>query len=233
MKQLIFIDDGLEKEGYAVYLLMKEIRKIFEHDKQKIDVLLINCCIDPKYHDFIDDTGELAYPNNKGYESTNNTVIDVFNQVKNMAEIMAEDGRIELAIDLCLQHGKDYNVMTGCNLAKYIITHLDKRLFDEKKVVISLCSTVVMTMEGPPEALKKEFPDIIETCTAPIIRDMNNVPRIDTDKIAYPMFLSKYKVTDNDKTNMINHLLYYYKDERHTGSVYGNFFGMLYARLFK
>lgn len=228
MKKLIFIDDSLE-------ILNAQINKMEEilNEDQNPDVELdsIQCDLSGA-SECLNNQGEISYPNNPDYAHANQMLTGV---VETIRDIITEDTmeKVELVIDLLLD---DKDETLGFKLVKHILNHIDKTWFDLCRLVITITSSY---RSADFSNLKNRFlsPEeqgkIIE-CYRPIVINETGQVKFNTELTAFPRFYSRFHMGEEVAFSMINKLLL---DEENvpgnTGTHYGNYFGLIYARLYK
>ena len=246
MKKLIFIDDEARNDEKltALQLQIEEFKAIFKKDGQRIEIHPLQLLVDEDEIDFLTDSGTIKYPEKESsseegpYTAIYNTlnsivkeILDYVHQIKN-----SED-RVEIVIDLCLQSGRHPEL--GSRVAQYIINKIlanDPIKFNDGHVIITLASTYAAGNKEA-SALHRQHKQQVEFAYLPIIRPEGKDPYIDHEGTAYPQFYNKYHLnpTKHDPNakyfHTINELLYNLP-EKNTGTPYGNYFGLIYARLF-
>ena len=223
MKKLIFIDDNpniLQKQ-------LHEITEIFTDDGVG-DVDIVNCLCDL--------SGDPTCFNDDGTLRDNNVLQETLSCINLVmhtvqAAITADMEKIELVIDLFLD---DKDETLGFKLVKYILRSAEPReWFRNGKLVITMTSSY---KSADYSNLKERFfdslvdRDRIVECYRPIDPATNEFIK---DSAAFPIFYYSFH-TENDTSHpSINKLLL---DVIHVsnnkGTYYGNYFGLIYARLF-
>lgn len=228
MKKLIFIDDNSEILS-AQKNQMKELLE--KDDNQDVELESIQCDLS-KAPDCLNDIGEIAYPKDPDYEQVNQTLMTVVQAICAIIEEGTAE-KMELVIDLLLD---DKDETLGFKLVKFILNHIDRTWFEQCRLVITITSSY---RSADFSNLKNQFlsdeeqSKIIE-CYRPIV--INGSGQVDFNKTltAFPRFYSQFCAAEDSNFPMINKLLLD-KDSvpGNTGTHYGNYFGLIYARLYK
>ncbi|OUN99673.1 hypothetical protein B5F98_00395 [Pseudoflavonifractor sp. An44] len=222
MKAVIFIDDNniiLERQK-------QELNDILTQDGVS-DVKIVDCLCDLS-HDptcLNDDgslrDGEIAQDVQSGIRLVLDTV---------QSEIDAGVEKLELVIDLCLD---DKDETLGFKLASHIIRNkFARKWFEEWKLVITLTSSYKCTAfsELKEKYFSKEDRDRIIECYRPYNPETHEFTR---DSPAFPMFYHIFHTKgDNDPPSINRLLLDKGGNENNKGTYYGNYFGLIYARLY-
>lgn len=207
MKHILFIDDS---------------EKISKLQKIELNTLLQNydlyndISVDSKTYflemeEFIENKNCLSENNTYLNKTVNEIINDVLNYFTSGAE------KIELVIDLCLD---DKNPSTGINLVKTLIENDDlKRFFDNNTLIITLTSMYISAdfdrlSEG---ILSSEEINKLLYCHRPIKNDS-----FDKNRYAFPEYYMQFKEKISNE---------HVKDLLSQKTYYGNFFGMILARL--
>lgn len=228
MKKLIFIDDSPE-------ILNAQISKMKEllngDNNQDVELGSLPCDL-AGASDCLDHQGELAHPGDPDYEQANQTLASVVGTIQDIITDGSAE-KVELVIDLLLD---DKDETLGFKLVKHILNHIDKAWFDQWRLVITITSSY---RSADFSNLKNQFlsPEeqgkIIE-CYRPIVTDGTGQVEFNKTLTAFPRFYSRFRIDEDSTFPMVNKLLLD-KDNvpGNVGTHYGNYFGLIYARLYK
>lgn len=228
MKKLIFIDDNAE----ILRAQKNQMKELLEEDSnQEVELESLQCDLSDA-PDCLNDLGEIAYPNNPDYEQANQTLRNVVEAIRGIIKEGAAE-KIELVIDLLLD---DRDETLGFKLVKYILKIIDRTWFDQYRLMITITSSY---RSADFSNLKDRFLSVEEQnkiieCYRPIV--INGPGQVDFNKTltAFPRFYSRFHTAEDSSFPMINKLLLD-KDSvpGNIGTHYGNYFGLIYARLYK
>ncbi len=239
MKEIIFIDDEDFAQGSASQIQVDEMEKILQSDNNnEVTVTKVQCAVPVGKEDCLSNEGELNHENEECYSGVNQAIKNVLKTVNDRIDkIKTEDDRIEAVIDLCLQRGKHPRL--GIKLAKYLINNMKQReYFENMQFVITLTSRYLTTYnEICMGVLNEDEMQKIEICYRPIVESEMDPEELQFDKTgtAFPKYYKKYHIDKSDPKKQINKLLADTENgpQGNTGTFYGNFFGLIYARLYK
>lgn len=238
MKKIIFIDDEELGKKNAAQLQVDEFRAILRRDhNQEVEIETYRCVIPAQMENCLTNSGELNFVGEEAYAQAHQEIENVLGMIDQETDkIVAPTDRIEVVIDLCLCGGMGPE--SGVRLAKYLIKHMKKKeYFDDMRFVITLISQYLSTYrETCSKILDNGEMSKIETCYRPVIEDKgdSNKLKLDKEGTAFPKYYYKYRMVKNCHSQQINRLL---RDSENgpadnVGTFYGNFFGLIYARLY-
>lgn len=228
MKKLIFIDDNLEILNAQINK-MKELLK--EDNNQDVELDSLQCDLSSA-PDCLDNLGNIAHPGEPKYEQANQALTNVVGTIHDIIQEGTVE-KLELVIDLLLD---DKDEKLGFKLVKYILNHIDKTWFDQCRLVITITSSYRSAdfSNLKNQFLSSEEQDKIIECYRPIVTDVTGQVAFNSTLTAFPRFYLRFHVDEFSTLSMINKLLLD-KDNvpGNTGTHYGNYFGLIYARLYK
>lgn len=228
MKKLIFIDDNFEILN-AQITKMKELLK--DDGNRDVELSSLQCDLSSA-PDCLDNQGEIAHPGDPSYQQANQTLENI---VETIHDIINEGTveKVELVIDLLLD---DKDETLGFKLVKYILSHIDKTWFDQCRLVITITSSYRSAdfSNLKSQFLSPEEQDKIIECYRPIVINENGQVEFNTALTAFPRFYAQFHIDETSSFRSVNKLLLD-KDSvpGNTGTHYGNYFGLIYARLYK
>lgn len=227
MKKIFFIDD-LET---VLKPQLDEMQKILadNHDVEAASVL----CNMTNVMDCLDDNGQKANIGDPSYQEIHQTLDDILEQIN---ESLVSCDKVEIVIDLTLSN--EYNSKLGYRLAKYILTNMNNpSAFTSQQLLITFTSSYISAdfSQLCGNILTPEERELIVECYRPFFpagRDENYV--IDKKMTAFPEFYYDYRCEGDDIPAAINKLLLDQDNAPGSkGTCYGNYFGLIYARLYK
>ena len=228
MKKLIFIDDNSDILSAQEHQMNELLKKDGNLD---VEVESFSCNLSAA-PDCLNDMGEIAYPDDPDYEQTNQTLTTVIETIRGIIEEDTAE-KLELVIDLLLD---DQDETLGFKLVKFILKHIDKSWFEQCRLVITITSSY---RSADFSNLKNQFlsgekQDKIIECYRPIV--INGPGQVDFNKTltAFPRFYAQFHTAEDSAYPTINKLLLDQESvPGNTGTHYGNYFGLIYARLYK
>ena len=246
-KMLLFVDDKQNIENTVMYLQIQEFRRFFEedHNLEDVDIEDYTFEFEEDEFEYLDDEGNLR---DRANEEIKNKLTRLLDKINNITQVLIKGdyNKIEVVMDLCLclkdRNPADEKTKLGMKLTKYLLSHMDHRnCYEEGKFLVTLVSNY---MSNYNSFCKEYFTpydlERIEACYRPI-EDYGRKSVIDRDGAAYPTYYNKYKfqIAEGDKEGRIkehiNALLQGgdHRKTKESGTYYGNFFGMIYARLYR
>lgn len=231
MKKIIFIDDV----AAVLQAQETEMHQILEMDgNHSVEIESIRCDM-TNVANCLSDTGEKQHEGEKRYRAVHQTLDAILESV-NVATANIHDAgdKVEMVIDLYLDDKSDG---LGLKLAKYILEHMeDKACFDTWNFVITITSSYISADFSSLSAkyLTEEERKRVVECYRPFRKISSDKYEIDKTSTAFPEFYYTYHCEGEDVPEMINKLLLD-KDSvsGNTGTYYGSYFGLIYARLYK
>lgn len=232
MKKLIFIDDLVE----VIQLQQDEMRRILDIDSNsEVEIESIQCNM-ANMTDCLDDKGEKQHEGEDRYISIHEKLDNIMKTI-NQATTNIQDNsdRVEVVIDLYLD---DIDEALGLKLVKYILKHMERRdCFETRRFLITVTSSYISSdfSDLSDKLLSADERERVIKCYRPFFKDHNtNKFVIEKTFTAFPEFYYSHRCEDNGIAQTINRLLLD-KDSvsGNTGTYYGNYFGLIYARLYK
>lgn len=231
MKKIIFIDDV----AAVLQTQEAEMRQILAMDgNHSVEIESIQCDM-TNVANCLSDTGNKQHENKERYNAIHQTLDAILESVNAAtANIHGAEDKVEVVIDLYLD---DKNDGLGLKLAKYILVHMeDKACFDTWNFVITITSSYISADFSSLSAkyLTEEERKRVVECYRPFRKISSDEYEIDKTSTAFPEFYYSYHCEGENIPDMINKLLLD-KDSvsGNTGTYYGSYFGLIYARLYK
>ncbi len=232
MKKLIFIDDLRE----VIRPQQDEMQHILDlDDNREVEIESIQCNM-AGVTDCLDDKGEKQHEGEDCYISIHKKLDDIMETINQAtAEIPNDADRVEVVIDLYLD---DKDETLGVKLVKYILKHMDRRdCFEARRFLITVTSSYVSSdfSDLLDKFLSADERDRVIECYRPFFKNQEtNQFVIDKNFTAFPEFYYSHRCEDSGIPPMINKLLLDKESvPGNTGTYYGNYFGLIYARLYK
>jgi len=229
MKKLIFIDDSQA----ALDLQTNEMNTILAEDSNEdVEIIPIQCDM-CGVSDCLDEHGVLVHMDDPVYNTINHTISNILEIINNIMQDENTD-MAEAVIDLSLD---DNDETLGVRLVRFILNNLHNReWFNLNRLIITLTSSY---RSAGFSNLKERFllPDerkkVLE-CYRPIKDLGNNKIEFNKTLTAFPRFHASFHLDQEGAPSIINRLLLDKENvPGNTGTQYGNYFGMIYARLYK
>lgn len=235
MKKIIFVDDLRE----IIEVQEKEMRKILAADKNDIVQVESILCDMIGVEDCLDACGNIQHEKQEAYDPIHQVLKNILNRI-NVAtqEIHSPKDKVEVVIDLCLiNKGEELDsYKSGAKLTKYILKNMnDRHYFEEQSFLITIVSNLASLDYSPflSECLTEEEIGRVVQCPRPF-RNINGKWKIDKTGTAFPEFYYEFKYDNDSEYPMINKLLLDKESvPGNTGTYYGNYYGIIYARLYK
>ena len=225
MKKIVFIDDEpgmLEVQG-------NEMREILRDNP---DVVVENiCCNMRDVKDCLDDSGRKKETTDAKYYVVFSVMDDIITRL--IEDVMNYD-QTEVVIDLCLGSGN--NPILGYRLAKFILSNsINETAFKEQRLLITATSSFYsFDNQIGRSILSDDEKNKIVFCYRPLFSDKKRNYFFDKGIQNFPIFYKQYHCRVAGVQDKINKLLL---DEENVpgqvGTAYGNYFGLVYARLYQ
>lgn len=231
MKKIIFIDDipaVLEVQQAEMMAILKK------DGNADVEIENIQCDM-ANVADCLDDAGNKQHEGENHYTVIHQTLDSILKKV-NAATAMIDgaDDKVEVVIDLFLD---DIDGGLGLKLAKFILVHMEnKECFEKQSFILTITSSYISADFSTLLAkhLAENERQYVVECYRPFLELPNNKYKIDKSSTAFPEFYYQYHCEGEGIPSMINKLLLDAESvSDNTGTYYGNYFGLIYARLYK
>lgn len=231
MKKIIFIDDI----AAVLEVQQAEMIAILEKDgNTDVEIENIQCDM-TKVADCLDDAGKKQHEGEDRYAAIHQILDSILEKVNTAtAMIHGADDKVEAVIDLFLD---DLDGGLGLKLAKFILEHMENReCFEDQSFMLTITSSYISADFSALLAkhLAEDERQYVVECYRPFLELPDNKYKIDKSSTAFPEFYHQYHCEGEGIPSMINKLLLDTESvSDNTGTYYGNYFGLIYARLYK
>lgn len=231
MKKIIFIDDLLA----VLEVQQAEMTAILEKDgNTDVEIESIQCDM-TNVADCLDDAGNKQHEDESRYTAIHQTLDNILEKVNTATAMIDEtNDKVEAVIDLFLDN---IDSGLGLKLAKFILEHMQNReCFEEQSFMLTITSSYICADFSTLLAkyLAEDERQHVVECYRPFLELPNDKFKIDKSSTAFPEFYYPYHCEGEGIPSMINKLLLDTESvSGNTGTYYGNYFGLIYARLYK
>lgn len=232
MKKLIFIDDLAE----VLQPQQDEMQRILDiDDNHEVEIESIQCDM-TNVTDCLDDKGEKQHKGEDRYIPIHEKLDDIMKTINQAtANIQKDSDRVEVVIDLYLD---DIDETLGLKLVKYILKHMERRdYFETWRFLITVTSSYISSdfSDLLNKFLSENERERVIDCYRPFFKNLEaNKFVVDKTFTAFPEFYYSYHCEGEGVAQTINKLLLDKESvSENIGTYYGNYFGLIYARLYK
>lgn len=235
MKKLIFIDDLAE----VLQPQQDEMQRILDIDgNSEVELESIQCDM-TNVTDCLDDKGEKQHEGEDLYIPIHEKLDEIMETINQAtAEIQDDSDRVEVVVDLCFDDSDTNKKDPGLKLVKYILEHMERRdCFEARRFLITVTSSYISSdfSDLLDKFLSADERERVIDCYRPFFRvSETNTFVINKTFTAFPEFYYSHRCEGEGIAQTINKLLLDKESvPGNIGTYYGNYFGLIYARLYK